>query len=289
MFGDIRDNSGQVPYLRYGPIKIAAVAGSAVCALLLCLFVWNIHPYSFGIWRADQAALWAAFFFAPILSLLWSVIAVSGWQPATYIWARRLIQLHAVSAVFIVLVGCTDLRRIWDLPPSWNLYGLLAFGSVSVDLIVLALAPWSNSDREDIGAYRRAQLKIAGGATAAIVIWSFVNIGLVVGQAQFIAGGKRYCLQVAGDYLGRYKPVRSLLDLNGLKMHTPFTNAGGSGDFQFAFHALLAVEDGPRLEWRHWSYWQQRFVPFKSSSSWLGKTGQSCEPRINFVLQLPLW
>jgi hypothetical protein len=283
MYPDI-GRSGQVAYLRADPMKILAVVGGLFCALFLCLFIWNIHPYSFGPWRMEEAALWAALFFAPMLVLFWAVIAINRWQPVTYIWMRRLIQLHAISAVFFALVGCTARQ----LPPVWLLYGVVAFGAVFVDLIVLGVAPWSNSAPEDIATYRRAQLKIAGGTVAAIIIWSFLNIGLVVGQAQFIAGGHPYCIHVADDYLGRYRPIRSLMDLNGLKMHTPFINEAGSNNHQPAFHALLVVERGTGLEWRHWSYSQQRFVPFKPNS-WTARAQQSCEPRVGFAPKLPLW
>jgi hypothetical protein len=173
--------------------------------------------------------------------------------------------------------------------PLGIFYGIFAFGALLIDLAVLGLAPWSIWDSKDFETYRLAQLKIAGGSVAALIVWSFVNIGLVIAQSELIAWGKPYCLQVAGDHLGRYKPVSSLMDLNGLKMHTAFASGGGSGVYQFAYHGVLVIDLDDALEWRHWSYTTQHFV---RHNNWRGIASAGrpvCEPRSHFASQLSMW
>jgi hypothetical protein len=260
--------------------------GSIVCAVMLCIFVWSIRPHSFGPWITEKAAFWAAFFFVPIATVLWAVAPASPWHTASYIWLRRLIQFHIVLTALIVLAACTPLGSALGLAPSWTLYGILGIGAIVADGLVLLFAPASNASPEDIATYRRWQFRIAGGITAAIAIWSFLNIAIMTAQAQIIAAGRPYCIQVAKDNHGRYKPVQSLMDMNGLKMNAPFSR-GGSSDFQFAFHAVLSIEREFNIEWRHWSYRQQRFVPFKETSAWPTQVrireGKGCERKPNFA------
>jgi hypothetical protein len=139
-------------------------------------------------------------------------------------------------------------------------------------------------DLEDVHTYRTFQLRLAGGALAAIAIWSFANIGLVAGQAQYLANGRPYCIQMAGRGYG-YKPVTSLLDMNGLRLRALSDEHG----IPVGFHALLVVDTGNGLEARNWSYLFQYFVRIKQDprvrSDWL----QSCQLRKDYALQLPAW
>jgi hypothetical protein len=192
---------------------------------------------------------------------------------------RRAIQIHAITAVFIIASGP-------HMPFS---YGILAFAALLIDLTILGFSPWSKWDAEDIETYRSTLLKVAGGAVAALFAWSFVNIGLVIAQSELIAWGKPYCLQVAGDYRGGYKPVNSLMDLNGLKMHTPFTSGGGSGVYQFAYHGVLVVDLGDTFEWRHWSYAAQHFIRHNDGRGIATRGRPACEPRSHLASQLSIW
>ena len=170
------------------PLIALWVFGAIICAAFIVIFIWNIQPNSLGYWRLDNAAIWTAFFFAPLISLLWAVIAgATNWRTTTYVWIRRVIQLHAVPAVVTILSGCSGL-----LAAPWHVYGLLAFGAIFVDLIVLGFSPWFPANADDVGFYRKAQLLFAGSTVAAIVGWSFLNIGIVVAQAHFIAAGRPY-------------------------------------------------------------------------------------------------
>jgi hypothetical protein len=269
------------------PIKVVAFVEAFICAFILVVLIWANRSNSPGYWRIGDTAIWALACLAPIAVLLWS--AVPKIARPRYVWLRRTIQLHAIAAACVTVVGCSG---------RWHpavVYGLIAFGALLIDFIVLGLAPWSKADPDDIEIYRAAQLKVAGGAVAGIFIWSFLNIALVLGQSEIIAWGRPYCLQVAasqfscyvaGNCVSRYKPVSSLMDLNGLKMHTPFTSGGGSSEFQDAYHAVLIVNQGDVVEWRHWSYAGQHFIRHDNAR---GFGRPACQPVSYFASRLSIW
>jgi hypothetical protein len=71
-------------------------------------------------------------------------------------------------------------------------------------------------------------------------------------------------------------------------MQTPFTNAGGSSDFQFAFHAVLVVESDGKPQYFNWSYRRRQFDPIAEKTlRALYLLRPSCGPRQRFVAQLP--
>jgi hypothetical protein len=73
------------------------------------------------------------------------------------------------------------------------------------------------------------------------LVWPFVQIGLIAAQAQYYANGWPYCIEVSGDHFRQYRPVGSLLELNGLTLEAPYVDSEGSrGLVQLTFHALLA-------------------------------------------------
>jgi hypothetical protein len=272
----------------YDPVAVLGFLGSIFSAIVLAVFIWTNRADSVYPWRAEDTAIWAMLCFGPIAALCWSAIPSSKIAVATYLYVRRLVQLHAVVAACVWVVGCSQLGDtgyfVFRLGP---LHGLFAFAALVLDLVVLAFAPLGRSDPDDIKLYRAIQVRIVGGTVAAIAVWSFLHIGMVVAQAEWLAWGRPYCLQVSGDYLGRYKQVNSLLELNGLNMHTPFTSGGGSGTFQFGYHAVLAVDREGGFEWRHWSYAQQHFVRHGNGKNIAGPGGRpACEPRAHFAFQL---
>jgi hypothetical protein len=263
-------------------MTIFAFLESALCAVILVALIWTNRSNSVGHWRLNEAAMWALVCYAPIANLAWSAIPRMA-RPG-YVWLRRSIQIHAIAA--ITVAGISSSASGSPLPPS---YGVLALCALLIDLFILGFSPWASWDADDIEKYRAALLKVAGGAVAAVFVWSFVNAGVVIAQSEFIAWGKPYCLQVQGDLLGGYKPVNSLMDLNGLRMHSPFTSGGGSGEYQLAYHAVLVVDRDDTIEWRHWSYTTQRFV---RHDNWRGIAiagRPDCEPRRHLASQLSIW
>ena len=122
------------------------------------------------------------------------------------------------------------------------------------------------------------------------LVLPFAQIGLIAAQAQYYANGRPYCIEVSGDHFRQYRPVGSLLELNGLTLEAPYVNSGGSMGFeQLTFHALLAIDTGGELEWRNWSYWNlhfDRLTPHQTMTTRLDLP--NCQPQAAFVLRLPL-
>jgi hypothetical protein len=268
----------EMPIVTMDPMKLFTAIGSAICTLLLFAIIWVVTPNSGGHWPANWIVLWILLFFAPLALLLWAVTAAPSWEAHAYKWTRRSIQVHAVIASLTTLAGCAAALR-----PEFLLYGLFAFGAVLIDLVILFWSPWTGFDPEDVRIYRTAQLRLVGIPVAALVIWSFANSGVMVWQAQYIADGKPYCLQVAARAYG-YKPVTSLLDLNGLTMHATSDKHGE----RVAVDAVLVVDIGGGFERRYWSYLLQQFRRMQESPSAQSRIG-ACQPSIDFGLQLPVW
>jgi hypothetical protein len=124
------------------------------------------------------------------------------------------------------------------------------------------------------------------------LVWPFAQIGLIAAQAQYYANGRPYCIEVSSDRALYYRPVGSLLELNGFSMQAPFVDSRGawsSSSFQWTFHGLLAVDTGSAPEWRNWSYWHQHFdqlTPEQAKATHLYNL--ECQPQTDFVLKLPL-
>jgi hypothetical protein len=71
------------------------------------------------------------------------------------------------------------------------------------------------------------------------LVWPFAQIGLIAAQAQYYANGRPYCIEVSSDRALYYRPVGSLLELNGFSMQAPFVDSRGawsSSSFQWTFH-----------------------------------------------------
>ena len=115
-------------------------------------------------------------------------------------------------------------------------------------------------------------------ATIAMFGWSLINILIVEARAKELAGDRPYCLQVVrGDR--DHRGVTSHLDLTGFSMQAPFTNGGGSENFQWVYHAILVV-DGNLY---NWSYMAQAFTPAVMTGMWVAAV---CTPERNFLEQL---
>jgi hypothetical protein len=133
--------------------------------------------------------------------------------------------------------------------------------------------------------------KIILAVIGVAIVWPFAQIGLIAAQAQYFANGRPYCIEVSDDRFMYYRPVGSLLKLNGFTLRAPFFNGGGSGStgsLQWTFHALLGVDTGGAPEWRNWSYWHQHFdqlTPQQAKATHLYRV--DCQPQADFVFKLP--
>ena len=132
--------------------------------------------------------------------------------------------------------------------------------------------------------------KIALAVIGIAIVWPFLQIGLIAAQAQYLASGRPYCIDVVNYHLS-YRPAVSLFELNGFTLHAPWVNSTGSMGFaQWGFHAVLVVEDGHTLEWRNWSYWHQHFDRLTRKQAMdTGLYDPACKPQRNFVWALPLF
>ena len=143
----------------------------------------------------------------------------------------------------------------------------------------------------------RRRTKIILAVIGVAIVCPFAQIGLIGAQAQYFANGRPYCIEASGNRFLLYKPVGSLLQLNGFALQAPFVNTGttigsGSGShgvIQSNFHALLVVNTGSAPEWRNWSYWHQHFdrlTPQQAKATHL--YSPECQPQADFVLKLPI-
>jgi hypothetical protein len=268
--------------------RARVLLGSALCAFLIYHYVWNIHPGSRTDWNSRDVFLWTGLLFGPLVMLSWSFIATSTWRESSLRWARILVLVHAATSMGTVIAYQYPGVLRASFARGYGGLTFLALGAFILDFIVLGIAPRAMSPAGLIRFYRSAMLVIAGGTLLGLLLWSFANIGIVVWRAEAKADGRPYCLQVQGHAHGRYRPVSSLFDLRGLKMQTWFTG-GGSDEFQYSFHAVLALEAGNKTEWFNWSYWQQDFVPISVRSfRALHLDRSSCETQAAFLRKLPL-
>jgi hypothetical protein len=107
---------------------------------------------------------------------------------------------------------------------------------------------------------------LALGPVVSATIWLTLLSGPIVAfYAVQAANGQPYCTfnyWTSLNGLGEYKQSREIWDLEAYRMTTPFLSAGGSGTFQFGFHALLLTPN----ELFNWSYQSQRFETVTDSS-----------------------
>lgn len=288
--------------MRPGRVLVKSVLGGIFCGALLCFLVWYVHPASREEWASSPLLLLSAAFLAPLLFLLWSIVGPFAWRSRSWFLVKRLVLFHAGAAVILFWVGLSGLTLlrpgtavilsetglgglVAQVDPWASFYAALA---LATDLPLLALC-WTISGEAEIRSFQRGMLILAGGAWLGLWTWSFANIAIVGLQAEALAEGRPYCLQVEKDHLGRYRPVSALFDMTGLKMRTLWSHGGGSADYQFSFHAVLYVDKGNGFMWRNWSYRRQRFVSINSSARrGLALVRPSCEAVPHFIGQLPL-
>jgi hypothetical protein len=143
--------------------------------------------------------------------------------------------------------------------------------------------------RKPAGTMRRPT-KIILAVVGAAVAWQFAQIGLIAMQAQYFANGRPYCIKVSSGRSEQYRPVVSLLELNGFNLRAPYVDTSGSmGLTQWTFHALLAVDTGSTPEWRNWSYLSQHFDQLTAQQAKAARLySVDCNPQADFVLKLPL-
>lgn len=270
---------------------VRSILGGGLCGFLLWQYLVLVYPNGTTRWDAGETGLWAiTLFFAPWLLLGWSLLAVQRWRIQHFRWVRRCIWLHYVGTLLFTLAHCVSLPgQSWQNPG----YGLLASMGGMADLAILVLTPSGSSDADTLRTFRNSMLTLAGGSLIVLWVWSLGNILLVKWQAEKLAGVHPYCLQLGGE--GRqafdYRQAASLFDLSGLRMRVLYTNAGGSTDFQWTFHAMLVVVKDSAFEYWNWSYKRGNFVLITDASRQALSIPAmpTCRPSVGFVGSLPFF
>lgn len=221
----------------------------------------------------------------------------SAWSGVVLSWLSLIV---TVSCIWILVHQGRSVERLG--PILILCHGILStiFIFVAVDrgwiVTLLALAPHlplalALSVRCHEQRVLRRLLSVTCAATVLpallLLLWSLAN-PLVIAAASIIrAEGAPFCLQHTAQNLG-YVEVASWRELSGFKLQAPWSNGGGSDEFQFTFHAVLVVETSSGATFHNWSYYRQSFQPMAERARQALHIRQVCIPRKNFFADLPL-
>lgn len=197
--------------------------------------------------------------------------------------SRRLDPGHLGSSFFAYLILGFLISACVTAKAGNGAAGMLIVMAIGFPSVLYFCRSWP----EPAGRFgpRQVALMALVMPPVALLLWSAANIGIVAWTAAKVANSRPFCLQVPRDYLGRNTEVTSFSQLSGLRMQVMLTN-GGSSDFQFAFHAVLVVEDGRRPLLYNWSYRAQAFLPVSETAQRMAAVQVQCKPRNNFLSTL---
>jgi hypothetical protein len=285
--------------------KVRALLSALLCAALSCIFVLMIHPDSSTSWDASTVVDWTGTLFSPLALIVWSVVSGPRYRMQALRWTRRLILSHLILAVpFVLMALAVPFVLMAFVGFGFGKVGLGAYAYLSllpiavlVDVLLLVLGPGVSSGGDVLRIYRNCLMVLPAGALAMLFAWSFATVGLVVWQAEAVAAGRPYCIQVSKDAEGHYQPVTSLLDLSGLRLRAPVLwSVAGSPGGRFNHHAVLAVanggderlwENGEAFEQERWN-WSHRRARFMPIGDREGHVRRVCAGRDHFARQLPI-
>jgi hypothetical protein len=175
-------------------------------------------------------------------------------------WLTRRISAEAIGRAFFThFIVATLVGAIALGSASHGLVLIFLLFAVDLPAVLLFARAWPEPLHRSVP--RQLVLLSLILPTLALSVWSLANIVIVAGAAESAAGGRPYCLQVPATRLGAYAAVTDAWQLAGLRMQTPVSDGGGSTDYQFAFHAVLVVENGRYPLLYNWSYRAQTFLP----------------------------
>lgn len=219
-------------------------------ALIGLLFVWYIHPIAYQGWSRTEL----------VFGLIWLSVVGMALLFLLDSWLTRRINAEAIGRAFFTHFVAAMVAGVVALGSAS--YGVvLIFFLLAVDLptVTFFARAWPGPLRRSVP--RQLVLLSLILPTLTLSVWSLANIEIVTRAAERTADGRPYCLQVPATSLGGYAPVTGAWQLAGLRMQTPVSNGGGSTDYQFAFHAVLVVENGRIPLLFNWSYRAQAFLP----------------------------
>ena len=161
--------------------------------------------------------------------------------------------------------------------PTWIAHAV-AIGFVLISAaVVLVLRLADPSHRAQTAAFNAS---IAGFAIAFSlgVVVSIASLSSVAKRAKDVARDAPFCIQVADNGRGSYKPADALLDLSGLTLWSLSS---------VLHHAILVVGDDTGPRFFHWSYRKQDFVAGAVNEK-VAEPAVTCTPRRDFVDGLPV-
>ncbi|MGO7537815.1 hypothetical protein ACC680_04375 [Rhizobium ruizarguesonis] len=249
------------------------------CSLMAGIFLWSVHPIAYYSWDLTTVLMCLLWFSGPLMAFAISAGALILDQPASRLMKRAVAVHFGVGLVAGPVVLVTH-----QFNPAIGVFILLA---ALVDLPIFALAPGRIDSPRAVKLLHMVVVSSVAGPIAGLFLWSALNIKIVEWRALALAGSHPYCVQVPEAYPGRYKAVTQRAELAGLWMQTPFTNGGGSSDYQVAFHAVLVVREGGSDQFYNWSYFAQSFVPVSDRArKGLALFRADCEPIVAFFDEL---
>ena len=254
---------------RRDPPAIRAILLSAWFAWMSWTLTWDVHPVAWMQWTQAaqiEIALWVSLLV--VVGVLWALVRM-GWR--IHQIGPLIIGAHALLGIVTTLV--------------WSDRSLqLALGCMGV-LVSLPAAFLFSTQREDSSELRpfleAACISILLPALL-LFAWAPVSMAVVRYQALSVAAGAPFCIQVPADHVGWERQATHWMQLSGLQMQTPWTNGGGSDDYQFAFHAVLVVERDGHDEFYNWSYRSQSFQPVDQDAMSGLHIMRNCVPDVRF-------
>lgn len=253
--------------------RVRMLLGCGLCAYVMYLLIWVLHspdPWDpeilfliFGLWC-----------FSPLLVLAWALLPGSSDRARAYLLVRSTIVLHIILALFLAI------------PFSFE-WAAMGITGILLDLVLIGLGPWQTDDHAPLRFYRKCHLVLSGGVAVCLMTWSYMNVVVVAWDAERIAAGKPYCLQIPFSYASDYKETTSLHDLRGLTMQAQYWK-----DITVNFHAVLVVENGNGFSWYNWSYRKVRFTPVARKdleSAVIGMREPNCKLVSHFLRALPFF
>jgi hypothetical protein len=178
-----------------------------------------------------------------------------------------------LAFVFIAMLIVSTVPGALPSAPYYH-QNLFIAGTTSLIFLFGTSLPRKHSQNERLRGWVQGVLLILA-LPIAVQIWSIANIGFLYFAARNTAHTDAACVLVKDDKnIFNYRQSNSSLDLLGLTLYVPYTNAGGSGSFQWTFHALLVTKSRPMF---NWSYQSQRFEPLTEQNSFQFAKSVRCE------------
>jgi hypothetical protein len=258
-------------------LVLRAILLCSWCAWMAGIFLWSVHPIAFSDRQLTTVFMGLLWFSGPLMAFAISAGALILERPASRLMKRAVAVHFGLSLIVGLAVVVGQFGYV---------VGQFMVLAALVDLPILLLAQGRIDNPSAVKLLHMAVVSSVAGPIAGLFLWSALNIKIVEWRALAVAGSHPYCVQVPEDHHGRYKTVTQLGELAGLRMQTPFTNGGGSSDYQFAFHAVLLVRKGEGDEFYNWSYFAQSFVPVSDRAVTALHLRAYCEPIFAFFDEL---